>query len=94
MRDSNGQIWQSINILNVDRVPLVFPAYMLLYVGRLLRDQITVRAFEAGRLAALVSQVREEASFLAEYARAIGARIPRTVRYETSVKSATVSRTQ
>lgn len=70
----------------------MLPSYMLLYVGCLLRDQITVRTFEARWLAALVSQVCKETSFLAENARAIAARVPLvTVRYESPVKSAALS---
>lgn len=79
---------QSIDVLHVDHAALVFPPDVLLYVGRLLRDQLAVGALEPRRLPALVSQVREQATFLPENTRAIAARIlAGIVLYESPVKS-------
>jgi len=63
-----------LDVLNANDAVLVPPPYVLLHIGRLLRDKVAVGTFEPRRLAAFVFQMRRQAALRAIHACAIRAR--------------------
>lgn len=68
-----SDIGRMSDILDVNDAVLVSPPYMLLHIGRLLRDEVAVGTLKPRRLAAFVFQVRRQAALRAIHARTIHA---------------------
>jgi len=62
-----------LDVLNANDAILVPPSYVLLHIGRLLRDEVAVGTLEPRRLAAFIFQMRRQAALRAIHARAIRA---------------------